>query len=107
MIYVEIFNVCDFEFDIEFDLLKIVVVEWYNGLKEIGFGVVKGFGLKSGVIVIIILYDFYNIIVVGVNDVDIVVVVNKLYEIGGGLMVIKNGEEFYLVLLLIVGLLFD
>ncbi|MFS0663047.1 adenine deaminase [Bacillus mojavensis] len=96
-----------FQPDIELDLLKIAVVERHKGLKETGLGIVKGFGLKSGAIATTISHDSHNIIVVGTNDADIAAAVNKLQEIGGGLTVIKDGEELYSVPLPIAGLLSD
>ena len=36
-----------FQPDLESDLLKIAVVERHRGVKEIGLGVVRGFGLKE------------------------------------------------------------
>ncbi|MGV4320525.1 adenine deaminase [Bacillus mojavensis] len=96
-----------FQPDIELDLLKIAVVERHKGLKETGLGIVKGFGLKSGAIATTISHDSHNIIVVGTNDADIAAAVNKLQEIGGGLTVIKDGEELHSVPLPIAGLLSD
>lgn len=96
-----------FQPDIELDLLKIAVVERHKGLKETGLGIVKGFGLKSGAIATTISHDSHNIIAVGTNDADIAAAVNKLQEIGGGLTVIKDGEELHSVPLPIAGLLSD
>ncbi|MBL3649433.1 adenine deaminase [Bacillus sp. RHFS10] len=96
-----------FEPDTELDLLKIAVVERHKGLKETGLGVVKGFGFKSGAIATSISHDSHNIIAVGTNDADIAAAVNKLQEIGGGLTIIKNGEELHSVPLPIAGLLSD
>ncbi|MBV7319911.1 MULTISPECIES: adenine deaminase [Bacillus] len=96
-----------FQPDIDLDLLKIAVVERHKGLKETGLGIVKGFGLKSGAIATTISHDSHNIIAVGTNDTDIAAAVNKLQEIGGGLTVIKDGEELHSVPLPIAGLLSD
>lgn len=96
-----------FQPDIDLDLLKIAVVERHKGLKETGLGIVKGFGLKSGAIATTISHDSHNIIAVGTNDTDIAAAVNKLQEIGGGLTVIKDGEELHSVALPIAGLLSD
>lgn len=97
----------EFEPDTELDLLKIAVVERHKRLKETGLGVVKGFGFKSGAIATTISHDSHNIIAVGTNDEDIAAAVNKPQEIGGGLTIIKNGEELHSVPLPIAGLLSD
>lgn len=75
-------------FDVFCDLIWIVVVEWYGVNGNIVIGFVKGFGFKWGVIVLIVCYDYYNIVVVGVDYVDMVIVVNCLSEIEGGFVVV-------------------
>lgn len=63
------------------EYLKFCVVERYRMIGNVVIVLLKGFGIKNGVIVIIVVYDFYNIIVVGDNDDDILVVINYLKEI--------------------------
>ncbi|KAF1680981.1 MULTISPECIES: adenine deaminase [Bacillus] len=107
LIHIEAPDACAFESDTSLDLLKIAVVERHQGLKEIGLGVVNGFGFKSGAIATTISHDSHNIIAVGTNDADLAAAVNKLRDIGGGLTIIKNGEELHSVPLPIAGLLSD
>ncbi len=96
-----------FQPDLESDLLKIAVVERHRGVKEIGLGVVRGFGLKEGAIATTISHDSHNLIAVGTNDQDILKAIERLGEIGGGLTIAKGGKELQSVALPIAGLLSD
>ncbi|UOY88857.1 adenine deaminase [Bacillus glycinifermentans] len=96
-----------FRADPESDLLKIAVIERHRGIKEIGLGIVKGFGLKEGAIAATISHDSHNFIAVGTNDEDIIKAAGILGKIGGGLTVAKGGKELHSVALRIAGLLSD
>ncbi|MCY8564781.1 adenine deaminase [Bacillus sonorensis] len=96
-----------FKADPESDLLKIAAVERHRGIKEIGVGIVKGFGLKDGAIAATIAHDSHNVIAVGTNDQDLLQAIETLKEIGGGLTVAKGGKELHSVALPIAGLLSD
>lgn len=64
--------------------MKIAAVERHRGIKEIGVGIVKGFGLKDGAIAATIAHDSHNVIAVGTNDQDLLQAIETLKEIGGG-----------------------
>jgi adenine deaminase len=72
------------------DLVKIAVVERHLGTGRIGLGFVRGFGLKRGAMATTIAHDAHNIIVVGVDDGDMARAVQRLAEMGGGLVVIAD-----------------
>ncbi|MBA2874832.1 adenine deaminase [Thermaerobacillus caldiproteolyticus] len=76
---------------IEKDVLKLIVVERHKRLGHIGVGIVKGFGIKCGAIASSVAHDSHNIIAVGTNDADLAAAANYLNEIGGGLVIVKNG----------------
>ncbi|WFA06773.1 adenine deaminase [Bacillus sp. HSf4] len=97
----------NFQADTENDLLKIAVIERHSGKKEIGLGIVKGFGLKEGAIATTISHDSHNLIAVGTNDRDLLKAIERLGEIGGGLTVAKAEKELHSVALPIAGLLSD
>ncbi|MGA1847403.1 adenine deaminase [Deferribacter abyssi] len=74
------------EFDLEKDLLKIVIFERY------GYGYqsaarITGFGLKRGAIASSLAHDCHNIIAVGTSDYAIRKAVNAIIEDSGGLAV--------------------
>jgi adenine deaminase len=76
--------------DTEKDVLKIAVVERHLGTGRIGLGFVKGFGLERGAIATSLSHDAHNIVVVGTDDGDMARAVQRLAEIGGGLVVIAE-----------------
>ncbi|MFC1926316.1 adenine deaminase [Chloroflexota bacterium] len=87
------------------DILKLVVVERHNASGNIGRGMVKGFGLKSGALASSIAHDSHNIVAVGTNDDDIYAAVKEVERIGGGLAVTAGGQVKGSLALPISGLL--
>lgn len=70
---------------------KVAVIERYHDLGH-GLGIIKGLSLKKGAIASTIAHDSHNLIVAGVNDDDMVLAVENLKEIGGGQVVVKDGQ---------------
>jgi adenine deaminase len=89
------------------DLAKIAVVERHLGTGRIGLGFVRGFGLERGAMASTIAHDAHNIIVVGMEDDDMARAVQRLAEIGGGLVVIADRGVQAELPLPIAGLLSD
>ncbi|MGZ5350258.1 MAG: adenine deaminase C-terminal domain-containing protein, partial [Actinomycetota bacterium] len=73
------------------DLAKIAVVERHGGAGGIGLGFVTGFGLRRGALASSHAHDAHNVVVVGVDDDDMATAVNRLAEIGGGQVVLRDG----------------
>jgi adenine deaminase len=72
------------------DLAKVAVVERHHGTGRIGLGFVRGFGLERGAFASTVAHDAHNIVVVGVDDGDIARAVQRLVELGGGLVVVES-----------------
>jgi adenine deaminase len=72
------------------DLAKIAVIERHLGTGRTGLGFVRGFGLRRGAMATTIAHDAHNIVVVGVDDGDMARAVQRLAELGGGLVVIAD-----------------
>lgn len=70
---------------------KIIVAERYHNLGN-GIGIIKGFNLKSGAIASTIAHDSHNLIIAGTNDDDIIKAADTLREIGGGQVVVADGQ---------------
>ena len=66
--------------DVEYDVLKIAVVERHKNTHHIGIGYIQGYGLKSGAVATSISHDSHNIIVVGTNETDMAAAVNRVVE---------------------------
>ena len=78
--------------DTDTDTLKIAVVERHKNTGHIGVGYLRGYGLKSGAVATSISHDSHNIIVVGANDADMAAAANRVTEMGGGIVVLSDGE---------------
>jgi adenine deaminase len=76
--------------DPERDLAKIAVVERHLGTGRAGVGLVRGFGLRSGAIATTVAHDAHNVVVVGVDDDDMLRAIQRLTELGGGVVVVED-----------------
>ncbi|MGM7703489.1 adenine deaminase [Pseudalkalibacillus sp. Hm43] len=94
-----------FTSSLEKDQQKLVVVERHKNTGNVGLGIVKGFGLKSGAIATTIAHDSHNIVATGTNDGDILRAIQALQEIRGGLVVVKDGDVVASLSLPISGLM--
>jgi adenine deaminase len=91
--------------DPENDLLPLAMIDRFAKGTGIGVGFVQGFGLKRGAIASSVNAVCENLVVVGTNAGDMAVAVNQLAEIGGGKVVVVDGEVRALVELPLLGLL--
>ena len=90
---------------IERDHLKLAVIERHHQLHTIGLGIVKGFGLKKGAVATTIAHDSHNAIVLGTNDEDMIVAVQELQKMQGGLVVVNDGQIMASLALPVAGLM--
>lgn len=95
------------EADTSKDTIHIACVERYGRTGEVGKAFVKGFGLKEGAIAESVAHDTHNIMVAGANIKDMVVAVNRVIEMGGGLAVVNRGRVVGDMALLVGGLITD
>lgn len=78
--------------DVSRDILKLAVVERYGKNGRVSTALVQGFGLKQGALAASVSHDHHNIVVVGTNDEDMAVCVEKLQELHGGFVSAVNGQ---------------
>ena len=93
--------------DVDYDVLKIAVVERHKNTHHIGIGYIQGYGLKSGAVATSISHDSHNIIVVGTNETDMAAAVNRVVELNGGIVVWDGGQPVAEVPLAIAGIMSD
>jgi adenine deaminase len=93
--------------DPERDLAKIAVFERHHGTGRVGLGLVRGFGLQRGAFGSTFSHDAHNIVVVGMDDGDMVRVVQRLAELGGGVVVVESRGVRAELSLPVAGLLSD
>jgi len=87
------------------DVIKVAVVERHGKNGNVGHGFVKGFGIKSGAIASSVGHDSHNVTVVGVNDDDMALAVNRIRELRGGFVVAQDGRITAELALPIAGLM--
>ena len=93
--------------DPERDVLKLAVVERHRGTGNVGLGLVKGFGLRTGALASSVAHDSHNIVVVGASDADMQAAVAALVRLGGGQVAVAEGEVLAELPLPIAGLMSD
>ncbi|AIJ87431.1 adenine deaminase [Brucella melitensis] len=91
--------------DLERDVVKVAVIERHGKNGNIATGFVHGFGLKAGAIASTVSHDSHNICVVGASDEDIATAANRLGEIEGGFVVVRDGKVLAEIPLPIAGLM--
>lgn len=91
--------------DLERDVVKVAVVERHGRNGNIATGFVHGFGLRRGAIASTVSHDSHNICAVGTSDEDIAAAVNRLGEIEGGFVVVRDGTVMAELPLPIAGLM--
>jgi adenine deaminase len=86
------------------DILAVACVERYQKSGRVGQAFVSGFGLKAGALASSVGHDHHNITAVGASAADMAVAVNRVAEIGGGLVVVRDGQVLGELALPICGL---
>jgi adenine deaminase len=91
------------------DIARIAVVERHRATGRIGLGYVSGYGIRRGAIASTVAHDAHNIMVVGARDAsgpsDMSIAVARVAEIGGGQVVVVDGQVVAEVALPIAGLI--
>ncbi|MDQ4061301.1 MAG: amidohydrolase family protein, partial [Pseudomonadota bacterium] len=93
--------------DLAQDAVKVAVVARHGRNRNIGRGFVTGFGLKRGAIASSVGHDSHNITVVGADDADMALAVNRLIELKGGFVVVAGGQVKAELALPVAGLMSD
>ena len=93
--------------DTRSDILKLAVIERHKASGNIGFGLVKGFGLKAGALASSVAHDSHNLIAVGVSDENILTAILAVKKMQGGLVVVKDKKVLAELPLPIAGLMSD
>lgn len=96
-----------FQFSKTKDYIKLAAIDRHRKTNQIGLGIVKGLGLKSGAIATTVSHDSHNLIIAGTNDEDMRIAVNEIQKMQGGLIIIENGKILASLPLPIAGLMSD
>lgn len=97
----------EFHYDKRLDILKVAVIERHKATGNIGLALVENFMLKSGALASTVAHDSHNLIVIGTNDEDMLLAIDEIKRIGGGLTIANNGKIEESLPLPIAGLMSD
>ena len=86
---------------------KLAVLERHGVNGNVGRGFVRGFGALRGALASSIGHDCHNLIVVGADDADMALAVNRLIELQGGAVAVADGAVRTELPLPIAGLMSD
>ena len=93
------------------DVARIACVERHRETGRVGLGYVSGFGIERGAIASTVAHDAHNCMAIGhrgpSGPAEMAAAVNRLREIGGGQVVVLDGEVLAEVRLPIGGLMSD
>jgi len=90
------------------DICRIALVERHRATGAVTNGFVSGFGFNvQCAVASTVAHDSHHMIVVGTDAADMALAANRLGEVGGGVVVYKEGQEIALVELPIAGLMSD
>jgi len=93
--------------DSERDIAKVAVIERHHRTGNIALGFVQGLGLKRGAIASSVAHDSHNLVVAGMNDMDMLAAAKHISSIAGGLAVVNNKQVTASLPLPIAGLMSD
>jgi adenine deaminase len=91
--------------DLSQDLVKVSVVARHGANDNIAVAFVHGFGMQRGAIASSVGHDSHNITVVGADEADMAVAVNRLIDIEGGFAVAHGGMVIAELALPVAGLM--
>jgi adenine deaminase len=78
--------------DVKQDILKVAAVDRTVSPGKAFVGLLKGFGMKSGALACSAAWDTTDIIVVGSDESDMALAVNRIRELQGGAVICKQGN---------------
>jgi adenine deaminase len=91
--------------DLDQDLVKVAVVARHGVNDNLAVAFVRGFCMKRGAIASSVGHDSHNICVVGANEADMAIAVNRLTALEGGFVVAEGGKVIAEMALPVAGLM--
>ncbi len=89
------------------DILKLAVIERHGQTGNCGIGYICGMGLKRGAMAASVSHDSHNLILIGASEADMALAGNRIRALGGGFVVVADGEVISEMPLPIAGLMSD
>jgi adenine deaminase len=92
--------------DIQRDIAKLALIERHHGTGKTQVGLVHGFGFTSMCAVAsTVAHDSHHMVIVGTDETDMAIAANELIKIGGGQIVVQEGNVLAFVELPIAGII--
>lgn len=73
------------------DILKVAAVDRHHTPGKTAVGLIKGFGLNAGAFASSASWDSSDIIAIGASEADMATAINRIHEMQGGAVVVKEG----------------
>jgi adenine deaminase len=89
------------------DVAKLAVLERHAASGRVGLGFVHGFGLREGAFASTVAHDAHNLVVAGADDASMLACVDRLEQLGGGIVVARDGEVVGELALPVAGIMTD
>jgi adenine deaminase len=80
------------EMDRQNDVIKVAAVERLNAPGKTFTGFIRGSGLKEGAIATSTCWDASDINLIGADEADMALAVNRIHDLGGGLVLCAGGK---------------
>ncbi|MFB1049744.1 adenine deaminase [Paraliobacillus sp. JSM ZJ581] len=93
--------------DLAQDVIKLACIDRHHQSGDISVAFVNGFQLKRGAVASTVAHDSHNLLVMGVDEEDMAFAANALIDLGGGMIVVEDGNILAQVPMPIAGLMSD
>jgi len=90
--------------DPERDLLKLSLVNWQG---KVFTGLIRGLGMKEGSLATSAAWENAGVVVVGADEKDMALATNRVFELGGGIVLVSKGQVLIELPLPIGGVISD
>lgn len=87
------------------DILKLAVFERHHSTGNVGVGLVKGLGMSAGAIASTVAHDSHNVVVIGSDDDDMIMAVQEVEKMQGGIAIVNKGKVLGTLALPLAGLM--
>lgn len=81
-----------FQADVNKDVMKLAVIERHKLTGNIGLGFIRGLTFREGAFALTVAHDSHNIVAAGLSDEDMRIAVERVQNLQGGLVLVKNGR---------------
>ena len=90
--------------DPERDLLKVSLVNWQG---RVFTGLIRGLGMREGALATSAVWENAGVVVVGANEEDMARATNRVFELGGGIVLVARGQRLAELPLPVGGMISD